>query len=201
MIPLSLLLIDLVAREKKLVCDLRKKCPVTLLLLRSKAKVIQADIYGCPFEHLIASGLVVRVLVYMAVDLVIVHQLRCAYVREVVAVLRGPKVVGKHLHEHRLAGSRFPDEQDVLMDLVILVRKYSFCQRTAVEIIRQELQYTPVAIVDLKPSILAHHQIVAYTLYQSRVYSVLFGIGQIVLKIVQNSFSVIPCLPLCLLLR
>jgi len=129
------LLVYLIAGKQELISYLCKKSAKALLPLCHKPQVIQADIERIALKGFRICQLIERIAVYMAVDLIVVHQLCHADITKGILILSSPEVVGKDLHEHRLTSARLSDQHKILADLIVLIGKDTLCQRASIEIV------------------------------------------------------------------
>lgn len=86
----------------------------------------------------------------MAVHFIIVHHLCNGKVAELVGVAGETQVIRKYLHDQCLAGTRFTDQKQILVDFVTPFRENILRELTIVEIIDQKTQDLCIAIINLE---------------------------------------------------
>lgn len=111
------------------------------------ADVVEADILGAALEAA-AILLVVGEAVEVVVDGVVVDHLRDRDVMEEARIIGAPQVLGKHLHEKRLAHTDTALDEEVLVELVAPTGKHLLGEWAVVEIVEQEAEHLLVVGID-----------------------------------------------------
>ena len=126
----------------------------------------------------------------MSVHLVVVHHLGDGEVFKLAGIPYQTQIIGENLHDHCFSSAGCPDNQQVLVNLVILIGKHFLGQSASVEVIQQERQYLRVVLVNLELPEFTSSIIIAQ-LPDKITMGVIFGwIRQVIFKILQNSLFV-----------
>ena len=123
-------------------------------------------------------------------NLVVVHHLGDGEVFKLAGIPCQTQIIGENLHDHCFSSAGCPDNQQVLVNLVILIGKHFLGQSASVEVIQQERQYLRVVLVNLELPEFTSSIIIAQ-LPDKITMGVIFGwIRQVIFKILQNSLFV-----------